>query len=99
MINDGSPDIETGEMLKENQFKNLDFFKVDENDRGLTRQRNFGIDQLKPDCEIVCFLDDDVILEKEYFKELLAIERALRLHSEIFDADLWPVRGNQGDFL
>lgn len=70
-IIDGSPDIETGEMLKENQFKNLDYFKVDENDRGLTRQRNFGIDQLKPDCDIVCFLDDDVILEKEYFKQLL----------------------------
>ncbi|WP_299155686.1 glycosyltransferase [uncultured Christiangramia sp.] len=72
LIIDGSPDIETAEMLKENQFQNLDYFKVDEKYRGLTRQRNFGIDQLKPDCDIVCFLDDDVILEKEYFNELLS---------------------------
>lgn len=71
LIIDGSPVMETETMLKENQFKNLEYFKVAEKDRGLTRQRNFGIDILKPDCEIVCFLDDDVILEKEYFKQLL----------------------------
>ncbi len=71
LIIDGSPDGNTAKMLDANQFVNLEYFKVDENDRGLTRQRNYGIKRLNSDCEIVCFLDDDVILEKDFFREII----------------------------
>ena len=71
LIVDGSPDTKTEKMLEVNQFLNLEYFKVDENDRGLTRQRNYGINRLNSNCEIVCFLDDDIILEKDFFKEII----------------------------
>ena len=53
LIIDGSPDMKTGKMLAANQFVNLEYFKVDEYDRGLTKQRNYGIKRLNSDCEIV----------------------------------------------
>ena len=76
LIIDGSPDMKTGKMLAANQFVNLEYFKVDEYDRGLTKQRNYGIKRLKSDCEIVCFLDDDVILEKDFFREIIRVFNA-----------------------
>ncbi|HET8887239.1 MAG TPA: glycosyltransferase, partial [Salinimicrobium sp.] len=41
IIVDGSLDDQTQEMLKEHHFPNLENFKVDEANRGLTKQRNF----------------------------------------------------------
>lgn len=70
LIIDGSLDNETEIAIKELLYPKLRFYKVDENNRGLTKQRNFGIDQLNTDCEIVCFLDDDTILHKDYFKNI-----------------------------
>ncbi|MFV8279914.1 glycosyltransferase family 2 protein [Christiangramia marina] len=71
LIIDGSPDNNTAKMLEANQILNLEYFKVDEHDRGLTRQRNYGIKRLNIDCDIVCFLDDDVILEKDYLRKII----------------------------
>jgi GT2 family glycosyltransferase len=71
LIVDGSLNIETQEVLKEKDFQNLEYFRVSNEDRGLTRQRNFGISKVSNDTEVVCFLDDDTILEKNYFEELL----------------------------
>lgn len=71
LIIDGSEDNETQKIIAENNFKNLIYFKVDAQNRGLTKQRNFGISKLNNDVEIVCFLDDDVILENNYFEKLL----------------------------
>ncbi|RAK22687.1 GT2 family glycosyltransferase [Flavobacterium aquaticum] len=71
LIVDGSLDDFTKEMLTQNSFQNLKYFKVDENDRGLTKQRNYGIARVQEASEVVCFLDDDTVLEPTYFEEII----------------------------
>ncbi len=71
LIIDGSLNEETKIALSQNDFKNLKYFLVNAENRGLTRQRNFGIDNVAMTAEIVCFLDDDTILDPTYFSELL----------------------------
>lgn len=73
LVVDGSPDNFTKIALEEKHFKGLSYFKVDPNDRGLTRQRNFGINRIMSEAEIVCFLDDDTVLESTYFEEILSV--------------------------
>ena len=70
LIVDGSNDDQTKEVFKKNTFENLTYFKVSPQDRGLTRQRNFGIARINLCTEIVAFLDDDLILDPTYCKEL-----------------------------
>jgi GT2 family glycosyltransferase len=70
LIIDGSTNQETEIVLKENQFQNLLYFNVPPEYRGLTRQRNFGIERVGKEIEVVCFLDDDTILLPNYFEEL-----------------------------
>ena len=38
--------------------------------KGLTKQRNFGVDHLPADTTIVCFLDDDILIPKNYFESV-----------------------------
>jgi GT2 family glycosyltransferase len=71
LIIDGSIDNETNTFLEKNQFLNLEYFLVSNENRGLTRQRNYGISKVNSDCDIVCFLDDDTILEQNYFREVI----------------------------
>lgn len=71
LIVDGSTNDETELILKENQFANLHYFLVPTASRGLTRQRNYGIERVGNTMEVVCFLDDDTVLEKDYFEQLL----------------------------
>ena len=71
LIVDGSTNIKTEYVLKENQFHNLHYFSVPTEHRGLTKQRNYGIARVSNDIEIVCFLDDDTVLERDYFEQLL----------------------------
>ena len=71
IIIDGSTDTQTQDMLTNELFDNLKYYLVDERHRGLTKQRNFGISKVSSDMDIVCFLDDDVILELDYFEKLL----------------------------
>ncbi|MEN2415049.1 glycosyltransferase family 2 protein [Flavobacterium mesophilum] len=71
LIIDGSLNKDTQVVLEQNQFKNLKYFLIDDENRGLTRQRNFGIKNVNNDNEIVCFLDDDTVLETEYFQKIL----------------------------
>lgn len=72
LIIDASLNKETENVLSENKFKNLKYFVVSDENRGLTKQRNFGISKMSSDTEIVCFLDDDTILDPDYFQNLLA---------------------------
>ena len=72
LIIDGSPDDLTKEIIDSKSYRNLSYFKVEPKDRGLTRQRNFGIDKVNTTSEIVAFLDDDTVLERHYFQKLLA---------------------------
>jgi len=71
IIVDGSPDEDTQNLHLEDKFQNLYYYKVEPKDRGLTKQRNFGIQKVAEGVEIVCFLDDDTILETNYFQEIL----------------------------
>jgi len=71
IIVDASVNKETKEMLEQNSFQNLHYFSVSEEDRGLTRQRNYGIARVGKEMDIVCFLDDDTVLEPDYFEQLL----------------------------
>ena len=72
IVVDGSRDTRTRDLLTETPFGNLEYFLVDEDNRGLTRQRNYGIARLSPKIEIACFLDDDIVLEPDYFANLIA---------------------------
>lgn len=71
LIIDGSLNHITKEVLKQNSFQNLNYFLVSKLDRGLTKQRNFGLSKVAGDSDIVCFLDDDTVLENNYFEEIL----------------------------
>lgn len=71
LIIDGSLNDETQFILEKNTFSNLKYFKVPPQERGLTKQRNFGIKKVHITSEIVCFLDDDTVLLPNYFEEIL----------------------------
>lgn len=71
LIIDGSLDDKTKQALEKQQFHNLKYFKVDAQNRGLTKQRNFGISKFDQTSDVVCFLDDDTILDATYFQYLL----------------------------
>ncbi|TYC17001.1 glycosyltransferase family 2 protein [Bizionia gelidisalsuginis] len=76
LIIDGSTNSETEDVLKITPFNNLKYFKVPESDRGLTKQRNYGISRVAKSSEVVCFLDDDTVLESDYFEALLSVYRS-----------------------
>lgn len=71
LVVDGSINNQTELIFKENNYKNLRYLKVDEFDRGLTKQRNIGIANVSKNMEIICFLDDDIVLTPTYFENLL----------------------------
>ncbi|WP_139958076.1 glycosyltransferase family 2 protein [Flavicella sediminum] len=79
LVVDGSLNEETQDILQAHSFKNLVYYKVSDTDRGLTKQRNFGISKVAMAMEIVCFLDDDIVLETFYFKELI---HTYKIHPE-----------------
>jgi GT2 family glycosyltransferase len=72
IIVDASDDTKTKELIIENDYKNIQYFKVENKDKGLTKQRNYGVSKIDDNVEVICFLDDDVILESEYFNNLIA---------------------------
>ena len=72
IIVDGSLNDETKEALIGKNYKNIRYYLVGTDLRGLTKQRNFGITKIARASAIVCFLDDDVILESDYFEVLLS---------------------------
>lgn len=72
LIIDGSINDDTKEVIRHNHFQNLKYFLVNKENRGLTKQRNFGISKVNSSIEIVCFLDDDTVLESDYFEILLS---------------------------
>ncbi|NJX15054.1 glycosyltransferase [Tamlana crocina] len=102
LIVDGSTNNETETIIKKNAFKNLNYFKVEEQGRGLTKQRNFGIKKVSPDSEIICFLDDDTVLEKSYFENLIGTyeqkQEALAVGGYISNEVNWEkADGNQSN--
>ncbi|TVZ53401.1 glycosyltransferase family 2 protein [Dokdonia sp. Hel_I_53] len=73
LIIDGSTDDETDIRFRESGIKNLQYFKVSSKHRGLTKQRNYGINRVETSTDIVCFLDDDTILKPTYFERILDV--------------------------
>ena len=51
--------------------KKFNYYHVSALQRGLTKQRNFGLSKVSSEMDVVCFLDDDVILNRNYFKALI----------------------------
>ena len=71
LIIDGSTNQDTEVILGNNSFDHLNYYSVPPQYRGLTKQRNYGIERVAADAEVVCFLDDDIVLTATYFEELL----------------------------
>ena len=71
LIVDGSTNEDTKALFSSNSIKNLTYYLVDANHRGLTKQRNFGIEKVAKSSEVVCFLDDDTYLAPDYFEQLM----------------------------
>ncbi len=71
LVIDGSLDDKTEQLFETNTFENLKYFKVDAQNRGLTKQRNYGINLVSSNCDVVCFLDDDTVLFPDCLEQLL----------------------------
>lgn len=96
LVVDSSTNTETEEILNQNFFENLLYFKVGSEYRGLTKQRNFGINNVASASEIVCFLDDDTVLEKDYFEKLLD---SYNLFPEAFGVGGYIINENSWEFV
>jgi glycosyltransferase involved in cell wall biosynthesis len=98
LIIDGSTNDETTIALEEAHFINLKYFLVPNESRGLTKQRNYGIARVGNEVEVVCFLDDDIILESNYFEQLLQTYQvfpdALAVGGAIIGESKWEYVGD-----
>ncbi|MGA7731708.1 MAG: glycosyltransferase [Chloroflexia bacterium] len=81
LLVDGSPDDETERIASDPAVRgaipSLLYHRVPPEHRGLTRQRNYGIEHARG--SIVAFLDDDTMPEPDYFS---AIASCFRRHPE-----------------
>jgi GT2 family glycosyltransferase len=96
LIIDGSTNNETQDVLKENRFENLKYFLVSHEQRGLTKQRNYGIECVGEEMEIVCFLDDDTVLENDYFEQLL---KTYQIYPEALGVGGYIINESQCEFV
>ncbi|MFY8214446.1 MAG: glycosyltransferase family 2 protein, partial [Flavobacterium sp.] len=71
IIVDGSTNAETADLLASKTIPKLQYFLVDSSQRGLTKQRNFGLSKVAEWAEVICFLDDDTYLAPDYFAQLM----------------------------
>ncbi len=71
LIIDGSLNNETKKVIEHNSFLNLEYYTVNSENRGLTKQRNFGLKKVDLSSEIVFFLDDDIVLNENYFQKIV----------------------------
>jgi len=71
LIVDGSIDTKTKEFLSSETFENLRYYLVDKKNRGLTKQRNYGISKVSNDSKVIAFVDDDTKLSNNYFETLI----------------------------
>ena len=72
LVIDSSYDQRTEEVIKKKNYSFVKYYKVGDEERGLTRQRNFGISKTSKNIDVICFLDDDTVLETNYFQELMS---------------------------
>ena len=72
LVIDASPNDLTKKLLEVKKYPALKYFKIGKENSGLTRQRNFGIKHSGKAIDVLCFLDDDIVLEPNYFEKLIA---------------------------
>lgn len=96
LIIDGSTNDETNDILGRNNFSNLNYCLVPKEFRGLTKQRNYGIARVNVDVEIICFLDDDTVLERDYFEKLL---KTYETHPEALGVGGYIVNESKTEFV
>ncbi|SKB60365.1 Glycosyltransferase, GT2 family [Salegentibacter holothuriorum] len=72
LVIDASPNDLTKKLLEVKKYSALKYFKVGKENSGLTRQRNYGIKHSSKAMDVLCFLDDDIVLEPNYFEKLIA---------------------------
>lgn len=96
LIIDGSTNEETKNILKKIHFDNLVYFLVPSEYRGLTKQRNYGIERVGTEMEIVCFLDDDTVLENDYFEQLL---QTYEIHPKALGVGGYIINETQCEFV
>lgn len=93
LIIDSSEDDKTEKLLLVKNYKCLIYHRVGETNKGLTKQRNFGIGKVKKSSEVVCFLDDDILLEEDYFEKLIGTyklyPKAVGVGGTILEKDTW----------
>lgn len=71
IIIDGSTNQSTAKLISDRKYAlNISYHLVAADVRGLTRQRNYGINHISDQSDVVAFLDDDVIVDDCYFGEL-----------------------------
>lgn len=71
IIVDGSTNQKTQEALVAKNYNlPIKYFLVDKSLRGLTKQRNYGVRKIDPNCDVVAFLDDDIVLTDTYFEKI-----------------------------
>ena len=81
LVVDASRDTDTSAVVANHpitQHIAVSYWRVDGPLRGLTRQRNFGVDNIS--CDLVGFFDDDVVLESRCLEEM---ERAHRMAPDL----------------
>jgi glycosyltransferase involved in cell wall biosynthesis len=71
LVIDGSRDLQTSKVVETIDLKQLHYYQVSDEHRGLTKQRNYGILKISSTSEIVCFLDDDTVLKENYFEKIV----------------------------
>ena len=96
LIIDGSTNEETRILLKKNQFEDLKYFLVPPEHHGLTKQRNYGIERVGEEMEIVCFLDDDTVLGNDYFEQLL---QTYQIYPEALGAGGYIINESQCEYV
>ena len=96
LIIDGSTNHDTEQIILKNQFKNLHYHLVPNEHRGLTKQRNFGIERVGSEMEIVCFLDDDIVLNFDYFEQLI---NTYAIHPEALGVGGYIINDTKSEFV
>jgi GT2 family glycosyltransferase len=97
LVIDGSEDVLTEEVVKSDGL-NIRYHHVSGENRGLTKQRNIGISLVQHNSEVICFLDDDVVLEKDYFRQIIELfnsdTQVIGVGGYITNEVFWHLSGN-----
>jgi GT2 family glycosyltransferase len=96
IIVDGSTNDATKAVLQQIIFDNLKYFKVLDHERGLTKQRNYGVARVGEEIEVVCFLDDDTVIEVDYFEQII---NTYQLYPEALGVGGYIINETESEFV